>query len=482
MLKLYNTFSKSKQIFKSLRSHKVGIYTCGPTVYDYIHIGNIRAYFTSDTLRRYLEYLGYNVKHIKNITDVGHLTQDDLLQGDTGEDKIAKRALAEKKTPREIAEFYEKYFHKTEKEINIIPASYFPRATEHIAQMIKIISVLLKKGYAYEKNGNVFYDVTKFKNYGKLSGNTLDKLKVGARLEEHPDKIHPGDFALWLVAPKDHLMKFKSPWSIGYPGWHIECSAMSLKYLGNTLDIHTGGEDNIFPHHEAEIAQSEAYTGKTFSKYWVHTRHLLVDGEKMSKSKGNFYKIEDIWKRGFSSMDLRFFYLTSHYRSHLNFTWNSLKQAETNLQKIFRWIENLENIKKNKKTVSTSKTKHSFSLKNYQEKFEQAMNDDLNTPLALSVLFELITKTNYLISQEKLSSQEAKDILIFWKKINKVFGLIIKKTTKKIPSEILKLAEERKKAREGKDFKKSDVLREKIEKKGYLIEDLKNNQYRIEKK
>ncbi len=482
MLKLYNTFTKSKQIFKSFHPHKVGIYTCGPTVYDYIHIGNIRAYFTSDTLRRYLEYLGYEVKHIKNITDVGHLTQDDLLQGDTGEDKIAKRALAEKKTPKEIAEFYEKYFHKTEKEMNIIPASYFPRATEHIAQMIKIISVLLKKGYAYEKNGNVFYDVTKFKNYGKLSGNTLDKLKVGARLEKHPDKIHPWDFALWLVAPKEHLMKFKSPWSIGYPGWHIECSAMSLKYLGNTLDIHTGGEDNIFPHHEAEIAQSEAYTGKTFSNYWVHTRHLLVNGEKMSKSKGNFYKIEDIWKRGFSSMDLRFFYLTSHYRSHLNFTWNSLKQARTNLQKIFRWIENLEDIKKSKKAISTSKTKHSFSLKNYQKKFEQAMNDDLNTPLALSVLFELITKTNYLISQEKLSSQEAKDILIFWKKINKVFGLIIEKTTKKIPSEILKLAEERKKARESKDFKKSDVLREKIEKKGYLIEDLKNNQYRIEKK
>ncbi len=476
MLKLYNTLSKSKEEFKPIHKGKVGFYTCGPTVYDYLHIGNIKSYMTADTLRRYLLYLGYEVRHIKNITDVGHLTEDDVAQGDSGDDKLEKKALAEKKSPVEIAKFYEDYFHEIEKKINILPAHFFPRATTHIPQMIKMISALLEKGFAYEKNGNVFFSIKKFPAYGKLSGNTLENLKVGARLEEHPDKEDPWDFALWLRAPKEHLMKFDSPWSVGYPGWHIECSAMSSEYLGDTFDIHTGGEDNIFPHHEAEIAQSECFSGKKFVNYWLHTRLLLVDGIKMSKSKGNFYKLDDILEKGYAPATLRLLILSSHYRSQMNFTWESMEQAKSNLQKISQWVDNLENLAKD---APKEKTEIDFSHI-YKTRFEDAMNDDLNTPLALSVIYELITETNKLIGEEKLSTLTAKNILAFWNKANKVFGLIIA-AQKEIPENVIVLANRRKKAKEEKDFQLSDDLREEIEKLGYIIEDLKDNNYLIKK-
>ena len=473
MLKLYNTLTKSKEIFEPIRPGKVGMYTCGPTVYDYIHIGNIRSYMTADVLRRYLEYRGYEVRAIKNITDVGHLTEDDIAQADSGEDKILKKALKEKKSPQEIAEFYEDYFKNTEKEMNILPARYFPKATAHISQMIKIISGLLEKGLAYENNGNVFFDVAKFPGYGKLSGNTLENLKTGARLEKHPDKKNPWDFALWLKAPKNHLMKWKSPWSVGYPGWHIECSAMSLEYLGETLDIHTGGEDNIFPHHEAEIAQSESFTGKKFVNYWTHTRHLLVDREKMSKSKGNFYILEDVKKKGFSAMELRLLLLSSHYRSPLNFTWDSMRQSQQNFKRISDFVLNLKNI-----IVETRYA--SFLPGKYQEKFESAMDDDLNTPLALSVLYNLITETNKLASRKKLDKKTAAETLNLWNKMNKVLGLVIKDGLIEIPEEIKNLAEARERARHQENFQKSDSLRNLIRKKGYEIED-KEGGYRVKK-
>ena len=477
-LKLYNTLTKQKEEFKPINPGKVGFYTCGPTVYDFIHIGNIRSYLMADTLRRYLEYSGLEVRHIKNITDVGHLTEDDIAQGDSGEDKIARKALKEKKTPEEIARFYEEKFKEDEQEMNILPAHYFPRASAHIPQMIKVISTLIEKGFAYEKNGNVFFDVTKFPTYGQLSGNTLENLKIGARLEEHPDKKNPWDFALWLKAPKEHLLKWESPWSLGYPGWHIECTAMSMEYLGDTIDLHSGAEDNIFPHHEAEIAQSEAYSGKKFVNYWVHLRHLLVNGEKMSKSKGNFYTLKDIKEKGFSPMVFRLYLLSSHYKSPMNFTWETLEQAKVNLQKITEWLANLENIAD---SASAKSSEIDFSHI-YQKRFEEATNDDLNTPLALSVVYELITETNKLMAENKLSAANAKNILAFWKKINKVLGLIISKKTEAIPEEIMKLAEERKSARENKDFQKSDELRKKLETLGYTIEDLKENSYKLRKK
>ena len=498
MLKLYNTLSKTKEQFSSISPGKVGMYSCGPTVYDYIHIGNIRAYLNADILKRYLIYTGYEVRHIKNITDVGHLTEDDVAQGDSGEDKISKKASAEKKTPEEIARFYEESFKKDEELMNILPANYFPRATAHIPGMIRIIETLIEKGFAYEKNGNVFFDVTKFSDYGKLSGNTLENLKVGARLEEHPDKKNPWDFALWLRAPKEHLMKWESPWGSGYPGWHIECSAMSTEYLGDTIDIHTGGEDNIFPHHEAEIAQSECFSGQKFVNFWVHNRHLLVDGAKMSKSKGNFYVLKDILDKGYSPSELRLVLLSAHYRSQMNFTWNALDQARENLRKISDWANNLKSVAA--KPLQDSEAEIDF-VHIYAKRFEEAMDDDLNTPLALSVVYELITETNKLITEEKLSTATVRDILNFWEKINKVLGLEIKSNTfiisdltaktsldnitltpSNFSEDIIKLAEERKLARENKDFQKSDELRAEIEKLGYVIEDLKDNNYKITKK
>ena len=279
MIKLYNTLTKKIDDFKPLKTDFVRQYDCGPTVYFYAHIGNMWRYVISDLLRRVLEYNGYQVKQVMNITDVGHLTEDDLA-ADTGQDKMEVAAKKEKKTPQQIAEFYTQTFLKDIDRLNILRPHVMPKATEHISSMIKIINLLEKKGYAYWAGDKYFvYDISKFKNYGKLSGKKLDELKAGSRLEPVPGKRNPFDFALWIKDPK-HLMHWDSPWGVGYPGWHIECSAMSMEYLGSTLDVHTGGEDNIFPHHENEIAQSEAATGKQFVRYWVHIRHNFVNGQK----------------------------------------------------------------------------------------------------------------------------------------------------------------------------------------------------------
>ncbi len=473
MLKIYNTLKKRKEEFGSINRGKVSMYSCGPTVYDFAHIGNLRAFTAADVLRRYLEYSGYEVRQIKNITDVGHLTADDIAQADTGEDKMAKAARREKKTPEKIAKFYENAFRRDEEEMNIEPAHYFPRATAHIPQMIKMIETLIEKGHAYEKNGNVFYDVTSFKDYGKLSGNTLGNLKVGARLEEHPDKRHPWDFALWLKAPENHLLKFKSPWSVGYPGWHIECSAMSIEYLGDTLDIHTGGEDHIFPHHEAEIAQSEGATGKKFSNFWFHNRFLLVDGQKMSKSKGNYYILHDIKEKGFDPMHLRLFYLSSHYRKQADFTWPALEQARANYERITEWRKKLEEMSRSKAVVPI--------VSDELKQFNAAMDDDLNTPLALTSLYNLITETNKLFTENKIDSEKAAYLLAVFDEMNKVFGLRFPEEKTKIPEEVGNLAEARLEARNKKDFSKADELRKEIEEKGYIIEDL-DNKYKLKKK
>ncbi len=466
-MRFYNTLTQKKEDFQSLEPGKVGMYSCGPTVYSFIHIGNIRAYVFSDTLRRVLENAGYEVRLIKNITDAGHLTNDDIAQGDSGEDKIEKKARAEKKTPEEITLFYENYFHKTEEAMNILPAHYFPRATAHIQQMIKLIEILIAKGHAYEKNGNVFLDVTTFPDYGKLSGNTLEHLKVGARLEEHPDKRNPWDFALWLKAPKEHLMHWPSPWSEGYPGWHIECSAMSMEYLGDTFDIHTGGEDNIFPHHEAEIVQSEGVTEKPFVHYFLHTRHILINGEKMSKSKGNFYILEDIINQGFSPMDFRILLLSSQYRSQMNFTWESLSQAKKNRMSIFATLKRIENEKISDNT--------SFDGSDEYKEIEEAMNDDMNSPEALSLTLALCKKIN--TSLDKNISLNNTHLRLIFKKIFFLFGL---KEEEIIPDEIIKMAEEREKARNEKRFSESDHLRDIILSRGYNIKDTKDG-YEVHK-
>ncbi|MBP9728122.1 MAG: cysteine--tRNA ligase [Candidatus Moranbacteria bacterium] len=461
-MQLYNTLTKQKEEFVPLHTGKVGMYVCGPTVYDYIHIGNIRAYTFADTLRRVLEDIGYEVRLIKNITDVGHLTADDIAQGDSGEDKIAKKAEKEHKTPEEIARFYETYALATEAQMNIESAHYFPRATAHISQMIKLIEALIEKGHAYEKNGNVFLDVTTFPDYGKLSGNTLANLEVGARLEEHPDKKNPWDFALWLKAPAGHLMHWPSPWSEGYPGWHIECSAMSMEYLGDTFDIHTGGEDNIFPHHEAEIVQSEGVTGKPFVKYWLHTRHMMVDGAKMSKSKGNFYILEDIIERGFTPMDLRLLYVSAHYRSQMNFTWEALEQARKNKDTLFAIVERLKS--DYQKSVNNPS---GFDGIEYLEKIRETMQDDLNTPEALALALELTKKVNFSLDTNELVNVTSLNQV--FEKIFFLFGLVGEAVV--IPQEIQDLADARDRARDNKDWAESDRLRDKIASHGYKVED-----------
>lgn len=455
---LYNTLSKQKEVLKPLYAGKVSMYTCGQTVYDYTHIGNYRAYVFSDTLRRTLEQFGYEVKQIINITDVGHLTEDDIAQGDQGEDKIARKAHAEGKSPEAIAEFFETYYHQGESKLNIKPAHFYPRATSHIEQMIKMIEVLIEKGHAYEVNGNVFFDVTTFKNYGKLSGNTLSELQVGARLEAHPDKRNPWDFALWLKAPKEHLMKWPSPWGFGYPGWHIECSAMSQEYLGSTFDIHTGGEDHIFPHHEAEIAQSEGASGKTFANMFLHIRHMMINDEKMSKSKGNFLTLEDIREKGFDAMDVRLTYLGAHYRSQMNFTDASLIQARKNKEKLFSLYERFLQKEAEVKRPLASKRLDTFF---------QALADDLNTPLALAEALQFGTEYHKKLDQKEdfLITEVFGDLQIIFE----LFGLRYERV--QAPERVIALAQKREEARQLKNFSESDRIRKEIEELGYVIKD-----------
>ncbi|MEA1926228.1 MAG: cysteine--tRNA ligase, partial [Patescibacteria group bacterium] len=467
------TLSGRKETFKSIEPGKARMYTCGPTVYDYAHIGNLSAYIYADTLRRHLEYSGYEVRQIVNITDVGHLTADDLNQADSGQDKMLKASLREKKTPEEIARYYTKCFFADVKKLNIEKAHYYPRATAHIPQMIKMMEALFEKGLAYEKNGNVFYDVTKFKEYGKLSKKKIDELRCGARLDDHPDKKHSYDFALWLKAPKKHLLKWKSPWSFGYPGWHIECSAMAIEYLGETLDIHSGGEDHIFPHHENEIAQSEGVTGKPFSNLWFHNRFLLVNGKKMSKSENNFYTLKDITDKKYDPMVFRLLVLGSHYRSNLNFTWKRMDEARKNYEKITRFIKKLTEI--SSLSLSTEGGKN-VDLTRFLQEFEDAMNNDLNTPLALSVFYDLISKMNKNIIDQKLAPEKAREILAILEKMNKVFGMKIELKTRSIPKVIFDLLKKREQARSKKKYKEADKIRLEIENKGFIVEDTPDGQ------
>ena len=475
MLKLYNTLTRQKEEFKPIHSGKVGMYVCGPTVYDHCHLGHARGYVSMDVLRRYLEYSGYEVRHIMNYTDVGHLVAD----AEIGEDKIEKRARQEKLDPVAIADKYIESCEEDFSALKIEPAHFNPRPTKYIAQIIKFVEKLIEKGYAYEASGSVYFSVDKFSGYGKLSGKKKEDLISGARVEINPEKKSPLDFALWIKAPKEHILKWESPWGVGYPGWHIECSVMSFDLLGqDTFDIHGGGNENAFPHNENEIAQSEAYLGKTMANFWILWNMVTVDNSKMGKSLGNFTYIKDALKT-FDPMVVRLWILSSHYRSVTNYTADALKQARTNLKRITEFIASIRSLTSDS---SLGGEASKFDLGPYKSKFEEAMNDDLNTPLALSVVYELITETNKLISENKLGSEASKNVLAVWEKMNKVFGLVISDKKIKIPEEVKKLAEERKIARENKDFQKSDELRDKIAGLGYVIEDLKNNEYRIIKK
>ena len=495
MLKLYNTLTRQKEEFKPINPGKVGFYTCGPTVYDHCHIGHGRGYVSIDVIRRYLEYLGYEVRFIMNYTDVGHLVND----AETGEDKIQKKAKAEQVDPMEIVEKYIQSAKEDFKALNIKPATFNPRPTQYIVQIIKFIEDLIQKGYAYEVNGSVYFSVEKFPEYGKLSGRKTEDLIEGARVEINLEKINPLDFALWIKAEEIHILKWPSPWSLGYPGWHIECSVMSADLLGqDTFDIHGGGNENIFPHNENEVAQSEASLGKKMANYWTLWSMVNINGAKMSKSKNNHTTIKAILAE-YDPMVARLWIISSHYRSVIDYSPNSLTQAKTNLRTITDWLGNLENTAHD---GTSTKTEVSFTYI-YQTRIEEALDDDLNTPLALSILYELITETNRLIADGLLTPNIAKEMLSFWNRINKVFGLVIPRSYRlkvetghykmtghavnfsiikkgqEIPKEIIELAQARIKAKFEKDFTKADELRKEIESKGYQMEDLKDNNYSL---
>lgn len=456
MLKLYNTLTRKKEEFVPLKKGTVKMYSCGPTVYNYAHIGNMRAYIFMDTLRKVLKYNGYKVKHVMNITDVGHLVSD----ADEGEDKMAKTARIENRSVYEIAKEYTDAFMKDIKALNIDTPEHIAKATEHIREMEIYVNDIVKNGYAYETSKGVYFDTSKLPNYGKmLSNNNIDDLKAGARVEVDTEKRNPQDFALWIKAPKEHIMKWNSKWGLCYPGWHIECSAMSRKYLGDKFDIHTGGVDHIPIHHENEIAQSIGATGHNLANYWVHVEFLLIDGGKMSKSLGNVYTLNDLKAKGIDALSYRYFTYSSHYRNKLNFTWDAIKSAKNSLNKLRDMIALHKDV--NKKIDKNIISK-------YEEQFLDAINDDMNMPVAISIVWE--------IAKEKEKSNDFYELI---KKFDSVLSLDLDKNDKEdinIPEDIKLILNERKDARKNKNFAKSDELRDKLKELGYIVKDTKDGQ------
>ncbi len=450
----YNTLTRKKELFKPIDERKIRMYSCGPTVYKDATIGNMRTNIFQDVLRRVLKYNGYKLKHAMNITDVGHLVSD----GDEGEDKMLKTAREENKSPLEIAQYYTKLFFEDLKLLNIETPEIVCKATEHIKEMLEYVEKLVNNGYAYETSTAIYFDISKLDKYPILSNLNLEEQKAGARVDIDPEKRSPYDFALWIKAPENHLMKWDSPWGPSYPGWHIECSAMGQKYLGEQFDIHTGGIDLIPTHHENEIAQSKGACGKIPANYWMHGEYLLIDGGKMSKSLGNVYLVKDFIKRGYDPIVYKLFSYSCHYRNKLNFTWEGIEAASKSLERLKKgYIVHLNGKDEVDEDVINA----------YEERFHKAINDDLNMPAAMGVVWEVVR-------QDKKSDKFAKLLL----KFDTVLGLKIdeecNKPKEELPEEILELIEERKKARENKEWNKSDELRDIIKEKGYEIKDTKD--------
>jgi len=466
-MKLYNTLTRNLETFKPLNFPKVSFYTCGPTVYDYTHIGHMRTYTNNDILKRTLTYLGYKVNHVMNVTDVGHLTGDD----DSGIDKLEKGATKSDKTVWEVVKFFTDNFFKTMDALNISRPDVTCKATDHIEEMIQLINRLKRNGYVYETKEAVYFEVMKFKNYGKLSRQKIEEKLQAVRKEINIDteKKHPADFALWFKRIgrfADHTMHWPSPWGEGFPGWHIECSAMSMKYLGDSIDIHTGGIDHIPVHHENEIAQSEGATGKQFVKYWFHNNFLTVDGQKMSKSLGNFYTLSDIEKNKINPLSLRLLFLQSHYRQSLNFTWQSARASQEAFNRLKEIATNLKGPNSQRKKL----VKLSDKSIAYQQQFKNAIENDLQTAQAVAVMWDMI--------KSDIDNEEKYFLLMDF---DKIFGLNLDNINEeKIDANIIILAERRLEARKKRNFDQSDKLRIKIEKAGFKIED-KGNSYTIKK-
>jgi len=460
MLRLYNTLTRKIGDFHPLHPPVVTLYACGPTVYDYAHIGNFRTYVMTDSLVRTLTYEGYRVKFVMNITDVGHL----VSEADTGEDKMEKGAKREGKTAWDIAKFYTDTFLADSRKMNLIEPQVRPKPTEHIKEQITAVTALLAKGFAYRIDDGIYFDTGKFPDYGALTGQNRYELKEGARVEANPQKKNPTDFALWKFTPKGvrRQMEWDSPWGNGFPGWHIECTAMSTKYLGSPIDIHTGGVDLIPIHHTNEIVQSEAATGVSpFVRTWVHGQFLLVDGEKMAKSKKNFYTLATIGERGFDPIALRYLYLTAHYRSFLNFTWDAMAGAQKSLMQLREHVVSLRESSSVRTALSAEKLE---KIDRYSHAFQEALENDMNMPSALAVVWEVV-KTN-IASRDKL------DLILAF---DEVLGLNLKNwqrpVKEEIPASITALVAAREKLRKEGKFQESDTLRRDIEKQGYLVED-----------
>jgi cysteinyl-tRNA synthetase len=469
-MNLYNSLTNKKENFQPHHPPKVEIYICGPTVYDYTHLGHLRTYTNSDIFIRALNFFGYHPYTVMNITDVGHLTDD----ADMGEDKMEKKAREEQKDIWQIAEEYTIYFWKSMRQINVRQPDVAPKATDHIQEMIELVKRLEEKGYTYRISDGIYYDTAKFSDYGKLANVELEQLEEGARVEKNPGKKNPTDFALWKFSPENgpqRQMEWDSPWGTGFPGWHIECSAMSMKYLGEQFDVHLGGIDHINVHHTNEIAQSEAATGeKPWVKYWMHNDHLLIEGRKMSKSLHNFYKLEDIKEKGYHPLALRYLFLNSHYRSRMNFTWDALDSAQKALKNLYQIVTEA---KENPRRTDLSNDKLQ-KIEQYKREFEQALKDDLMMPEAMAVVWKA--------AKSNLPAPDKRDLLLFF---DEVLGLDLDKPQlnikqyqlEEIPDQKVKeLAEQRKEMRVEEKWEQADEIRDQIKGLGWEVKDTPKGQ------
>ncbi|MGC8710259.1 MAG: cysteine--tRNA ligase [Candidatus Micrarchaeia archaeon] len=472
LIKLYNTLGRKLDEFRSIADKEVGLYTCGPTVYWYAHIGNMRTYVQEDILKRVLIHNGYNVKHVMNITDVGHLVGDSSI----GEDKIKLEARKEQKSAYDVANFYTGAFVEDLKRLNILLPDIMPKATAHVNEMLSLIKRLDEKGYLYKVNTGMYFDTSKFKNYGELTGMSFEQLnknlKAGARVERAAGIKNITDFAVWRFGKSDEKeMIWDSEWGRGFPGWHIECSAMSMKYLGEHFDIHCGGIDHIPIHHTNEIAQSEAATGKKFVNYWLHVAFLTVDGKKMAKSLGNVYTVQDLIDKGYSPIGLRYFLMSSHYRNDQNFTFEALKNAENTVYSIYSFLASLGDAGDGSNKLEMPVV---GELENYHRRFFEELDNDLNMPNALAVMHSLISFENKRIENKLVSNEEAKKVTEIMLDFDSVLGMDFKSNLKgiELPKEVKELIDEREKARKERNFKRADEIRKIIEERyGITLED-----------
>ncbi len=464
---LYNTLTKREEAFVPLEPGTVRMYSCGPTVYSRPHIGNYASFLLADLLRRWLQVSGSQVLHVKNITDVGHLVADQ----DEGEDKIEREARREQVDPLEVARKYTEQYLEDEKALNMLEPFARPRATETIPQMIAMIERLLASGHAYETQDGVYFAVQSFPAYGQLSGNTLENLVAGARVSVKEQKRHPADFALWKKCVGEnaaHILRWPSPWGEGFPGWHIECSAMSTRFLGEQIDIHTGGEDNIFPHHECEIAQSESANGqRPFVRVWIHRRRIDLGAQKMSKSLGNVLTIPVIRECGFDPLDLRYYLLSVHYRTKLRFTWKGLMAAQKARRRVLEWMREVSTWKPSDAGVSFEEARA------WQEKFTQAMESDLTTPAARAALFDCISWSR---GQARWTTPALEALMEFVACARETFGCFEASQEAAIPSDVQELLRERERARAARDFARADALRAQIQGRGFAVRDTPEGQ------